>query len=132
MLIKILLTGRGLKHNEMKQTYWETIVRLLDKEDQPLRAKDIILKFWAHCDNQVSTGTLRQTLMLANRKQVICIVKVDGLPSFYCLPQWFDGTYLKDQYKAKIYESKPIQIQKPARSLGRTTRLPIQQGEINP
>jgi len=111
--------GRDSKHNRMKQTYEDIIIGILLEADRPMRARDLISEFRYHFNPAIKPGTIRQTLMIARYKSLLCLVKLDGFPGFYCLPSWFQGPWLKENYKQKIYEGKRISFQKPAGSMGR-------------
>lgn len=103
----------------MKRTYEEIIIGILRALDYPMKAKELISKVQVE-KPLAKAGTIRQVLMLARYKSLICLIKLDGFTGLYALPQWFNGPFLKDEYKTKIYEGKPIRIQKPTGSLGRT------------
>lgn len=103
----------------MKRTYEEVMVEILMTKNYPMKPKELISVFQS-IKPTVTSGVLRQVIRIANTKSIIVRLKIDGLSSFYCLPQWFIDATLKDEYKRKIYESKQIQVQRPTRSLGRT------------
>lgn len=112
-------TTKGLKHLKMRQTHEELVIELLTLHDTPMKPKDIIALVQSR-KRFTSAPTIRQVLMIATNKSLICRVKLEGFCAFYCLPSWFNQVWLKDKYKNKIYESKQIQVQGFTGSLGRT------------
>jgi predicted transcriptional regulator len=105
------------------QTHEELLVCVLSEANRPLKAKDLISLF-IHHRPEASIKTVRQVIHRTYLKKLIRKHKEDKSPGYYGLPQWFYNNTglkgLKYEYKQKIYEGKPIRIQKPTGSLGRT------------
>lgn len=118
-------------------THKEIFIAVISEYNRPLQFKELCNRVRFNYGNSTDK-CLRQSLHLCVKAEVLIKVKIKGTASFYCKPEWAYRSRIKGKFNFNPYwnnqlnhESKSIQVQQSSDSLGGTTRLPIQQGEVN-
>lgn len=89
-------------------THKENIIRIFEKFQMPMTAKEICHKLHRYMDDKPDIKTIRVVLVGCEQDGMLVKVKYPTVPTFYCKPEWVKDGKIKKELNFDPYWSKHI------------------------